>query len=601
VKLRYRLLVLVSVTLALAVALTTWTVSASARRAFTVLDEQRRAALVAGFRREFAREGDEVLRAIDRLVASDAVQRMAIELAGPAPDTSMYVNEAGALASAHGLDFLEIVDEDGNIVSSAQWPARFGYRHPWVATTSEADQQRVFLRTVELPTELALALVGVRTVAAGDRRLFMVGGRRLDQPFLGALGSTPGSRVLLYRNLDPGFAPQQLVDASGKVPDAQRLEPLISRVRLLGRDGVERVEWADGPETFQGIPLAGPNGTVLGVLLVGSSGHELAALVAGIRRAGLLFGALGVALGVGLSWIIAARVTRPIEELASGARAVADGDWNVRVDVPATGDVRELADAFNTMTAELVDQRERLVQAERVAAWREIARRLAHELKNPLFPLRITVENLQRAKAQAPGQFDEVFEESTRTLIAELNNLNGIIGRFGDFAKMPAPHLEDVALNALVTDTLKLFDAQLTAPGRPPLAARVDLDERVVAIRADPEQLGRALRNLLLNAIDAMPAGGTITVRTTAIDGAVRLQVADTGQGLTPEEASRLFTPYYTTKQHGTGLGLAIVQSVVSDHHGKISVESAAGRGTTFSIELPAWGPQRGSRAGGPA
>src|SRR5207245_655782 len=107
-------------------------------------------------------------------------------------------------------------------------------------------------------------------------------------------------------------------------------------------------------------------------------------------------------------------------------------------------------------------------------------------------------------------------------------------------------------------------------------------------IQADPDQLRRALGNLVLNALDAMPEGGTLLVRTASHDGGVRLEVSDSGQGLTEEECQRLFTPYYTTKQHGTGLGLAIVQSVVSDHFGKISVSSTPGHGTTFTIDLPA-------------
>jgi signal transduction histidine kinase len=258
------------------------------------------------------------------------------------------------------------------------------------------------------------------------------------------------------------------------------------------------------------------------------------------------------------------------------------------------------------MTRQLAEQRDRAMQAERVAAWRELARRLAHELKNPLFPLQITVENLLRARNSA--EFDEVFQESTSTLLNELGNLKTIIGRFSDFSKMPQPQLQPVNVNHLIRQVLKLHEAQLRVPrvsdpsGGPPLSApgfgadRVGckkievvlaLDDSLAAINADSDLLHRALSNLVLNALDAMPEGGTITMRTSATAEHVRIEVSDTGTGLTHEECERLFTPYYTTKRHGTGLGLAIVQSVVSDHHGSISVDSTPGKGTTFRIDLP--------------
>jgi two-component system, NtrC family, nitrogen regulation sensor histidine kinase NtrY len=257
------------------------------------------------------------------------------------------------------------------------------------------------------------------------------------------------------------------------------------------------------------------------------------------------------------------------------------------VEVGGSDELSQLAESFNRMTAELLAQKERLVQTERVAAWRELARRLAHELKNPLFPLQLTVENLMRARTQSPEQFDEVFHESASTLLAEISNLKTIIGRFSEFSKMPHPQLQAVHVNEIVRRVLQLYQAQLQAPGRAPIVCKLELDESAGTIAADPDLLHRALSNLVLNAMDAMPSGGTLMLRTRRADGKVTIEVADTGSGLTPEECQRIFTPYYTSKQHGTGLGLAIVQSVVSDHGGRISVLSEPGSGTTFVIELP--------------
>jgi nitrogen fixation/metabolism regulation signal transduction histidine kinase len=277
-----------------------------------------------------------------------------------------------------------------------------------------------------------------------------------------------------------------------------------------------------------------------------------------------------------------------VQQLAAGARAVAAGDWGAQVDAQAGGEIGELADAFNRMTRQLTEQRERLLQAERVAAWRELARRLAHELKNPLFPLQIAIENLQRARRSNPQEFDEVFLEGTTTLLAELEKLKSIVARFSDFARMPAPVCKPVNVNDVVRSAVRLFEPQFSAPGRPPITAEVYLQEDIGSIEADADLLHRALQNLILNAMDAMPTGGSLTLRSRRSANGVVIEVADSGVGLTREECERLFTPYYTSKLHGTGLGLAIVQSVVSDHDGRITVESEPGRGSTFRIELPA-------------
>jgi signal transduction histidine kinase len=164
--------------------------------------------------------------------------------------------------------------------------------------------------------------------------------------------------------------------------------------------------------------------------------------------------------------------------------------------------------------------------------------------------------------------------------------MKAIIGRFSDFSKMPSPQLRPMQMNEVAARVARLVESQLgRATGK--ISTVLDLAPDLPPVAADTDLLYRAVQNLALNAIDAMPQGGTLTLRTRTDGRAVRLDVIDTGEGLAREECERLFTPYYTTKQHGTGLGLAIVQSIVSDHHGKVWVDSDPGRGATFHIELP--------------
>ena len=573
---RTRLLVIFTIAVIAAVGLVEWAVTGSTREAFERLENQRVAALVAQFQKEFAAKRREIARAVDAIAASETATSIAI-----APDYADFYATAGQLAATHGLDLLELVSGDGTIISSAEWPARFGYKEEWLSAPADWKSLGAVLKREELPDGMALALVAVGVATAGDRRLYVVGGERLDRDFLSTLVLPENMRVLLYRNLDPGFAPGELSGAS--LGDDARLRPLIERVQREKRAVAERVGSGAGAEMVHALPLMSYEDTLGAVLLVASSRRNLVELEASQLRSGVLVAAFGVLVGLALAWWATARVTRPVRRLAESAGKVAAGNWGATAEVSSADEIGKLAAAFNRMTRELVDQRERLVQAERVAAWRELARRLAHELKNPLFPLQITVENMQRARERYPEQFDEVFQEGTATLLAEIGSLKQIIARFSDFAKMPAPEMQPVNLNGLAAEAVKLFDAQLSQAR---IERRLELDPALPQVHADPEQMARVLHNLILNAIDAMPQGGVLSVKTAAGASGARLEVSDTGQGLKPEECARLFTPYYTTKTHGTGLGLAIVQSVISDHKGRISVESQPGKGTTFRIEL---------------
>jgi len=582
---RRRLLLLFALTVVVSVAAVTLIVAFLARRAFDRSNDERTAALVAQFRREFNRRGDEVARRIQAASSTPESARMALAAAQAAPNYNSFLDDAQVVAETQRLDFLEFCDDRGTIISSAQWPAKFGYKEPLAGSNPPSAP---FLKEEETPAGSALGLFAIHSVPAADRQLYVIGGVRLDATFLSTLEPSAGMRVLLYENLDgekPEFAPAQLISAAPISDDIRQIAPLLAKVQSHPSDASEIIHWKSGAdESVNAFPLFGDKNQLLGILLVGSSRQIYTDLRDQIRSAALLGAGAGLLLASVLAGWAAARVTRPLEQLAGAAHEVAAGNWDATVTVKSKDEVGALAESFNRMTGELQEQRQRLLQAERVAAWRELARRLAHELKNPLFPLQLTVENLLRARESSPHEFDETFRESAGTLLAEIANLKKIIGRFSDFSRMPQPQFQTVKLNEIVEGVIKAHQAQLD---RANISCQREFSVSPT-IAADPDLLHRAISNLVLNAIDAMPNGGTLTLRTRGVVDSVIIEVADTGTGMTTEECSRLFTPYYTNKAHGTGLGLAIVQSIVSDHGGRIIVRSDPGKGSTFIIQLPA-------------
>jgi two-component system, NtrC family, nitrogen regulation sensor histidine kinase NtrY len=588
--LRQKLLLLFSLTIAATVAAVTWTVLVRIRHVFEQRDQEETALFVSQFQREFQSRSAEVAASVGRIAQSDRARAIAVELAQTG-DPAPYVNEAQAMAQEAHLDFVEIVGPGGEIVSSAQWPARFGYPEP----AATAQQGGSFLKREDLPDGgQALGLFAIHAVGASERPLRILGGEKLDQAFLAGLPAAPGMTVGLYADPQPESARQtsgrfdsrQFVAADGPVANATAYEPLILSTLGAGRQSTSILYLTKRREeslNVTAIPLKNESGQPLAVLTVAISRSGMVAAEQQIRATAYGVASGGMLLAIVFSLWIAARVSRPIEEMARASEAVAGGNWDVTVEERGRDELSVLARSFNHMMAELAAQRERLVQTERVAAWRELARRLAHELKNPLFPLQLTVENLARSRQLPEVEFNEVFEESTRTLGMEIANLKKIIGRFSDFSKMPRPQLERRDAADLVERVRALYQ---TACGEN-VTLRTDVADEPMPLDVDPELLHRALSNLVLNAMDAMPDGGMVTISAKPAGKAIELRIGDTGQGLTPEECDRLFTPYYTTKQHGTGLGLAIVQSVVADHAGTIAVESHAGSGATFIISLP--------------
>jgi len=232
----------------------------------------------------------------------------------------------------------------------------------------------------------------------------------------------------------------------------------------------------------------------------------------------------------------------------------------------------------------VIDDVTPLIRAQKVAAWREVARRLAHEIKNPLTPIQLCAERLNRHFTSAPASTRVLVDECTRTIVGEVESLKALVDEFSQFARMPAPKTVPTDLHNLLTDTLALYNG---------LLGEVRIERRFASdlpfVRVDSEQFRRVIINLVDNAVEAMNRSGTIALETQHDPAArlARIVVADDGPGIPAAERDKLFLPYYSTKQRGSGLGLAIVRRIVAEHGGSIEVSDNAPHGTKFTIELP--------------
>lgn len=223
-----------------------------------------------------------------------------------------------------------------------------------------------------------------------------------------------------------------------------------------------------------------------------------------------------------------------------------------------------------------------LIKAQQLAAWHEAARRIAHEIKNPLTPIRLAAERIRQKYRRGDADLGEALEGGVEILLREVTAMQAMVDEFSRFARMPRPHPSRVDLGKLVEETVPLYRGL-----KPGVRVETEVLAGTEELVADPEQIKRVLINLLENALDATEAPGNVTVRASARNGHAELAVADTGRGIPASAKDKLFLPYYSTKGRGTGLGLAIVHRIVSDHRGTIKVEDNEPQGTVFTVALP--------------
>ncbi len=291
-------------------------------------------------------------------------------------------------------------------------------------------------------------------------------------------------------------------------------------------------------------------------------------------------------LSILVSFLLTDEIIRPIVNLEEATRRISEGDFSFRVLSRTKDELSFLVGSFNRMISELEGSRKKLLQAEKIAAWQEIAQRLAHEVKNPLTPIKLSAQRILKKYKSDPESLEGVLEPAVSSIIDEVDSLNRLLVEFREFTRLPNPHSEPVDMRQLIQEVIHIYEN---------LSSRVTFSCRFVGdqatIKVDRKQMKQVFANLIKNAIQAMPDGGELSVITDLVKKDekpyLRVQVRDTGNGIDDEIRDSIFDPYFTTKKDGSGLGLSIVDRIVFDHNGTIWFETQKGQGTTFFVDLP--------------
>jgi signal transduction histidine kinase len=580
IKFSTKLFLIFTLAFAAGVAVSTGAGLRGVRQAFAQLEAERVAASVELTRHEMDRLGQEVDHRVGAVADSEATTRMALDINSPKPDLSIYASDARGVAMQQQLEIFEFTTDDGMVISSYHSPDRIGQKDEWILAAAERAPQGVFLTRVDTARGPVIAQLAVRAIRVGEKKMYLAGGRRVDQRLLESLVLPAGVRPLLYLNLDGKGAVQSLIDVKGEPAPADALAPLVIEA-LQQPANPTRLPFptASAAETFYALPFSGADRSGLAVVVFGHTAIERLSIEKVLVEQALL--ALG--LGIFLGWLVslwgAARISRPLEKLAVSAGQMAAGNAKANADESGSREIAAIARALNATMEKLIAERERLQQSERVTAWREMARRAAFEFDAALV-------KLESAGAAGGGSLHEgaMLRES-------LDGLRDTQKRLRDFGELLVLPLQTVQLNEIVRNVVRdfepLFSSPLTEATRPPIHPEISLAEDLPALQADSEMLTRAVDLLLLFAVNSMPAGGTFTLRTAATASLVHLEISWAGAAPAQEESERGFTPGGVERRYSTGLELATVQAIVSDHGGSMSLASADGY-SHLRFQIPA-------------
>ncbi|MDF1563800.1 MAG: ATP-binding protein [Deltaproteobacteria bacterium] len=585
-KLRTRLSLAFTLLSLIPTAVVGWAALRTVQRSFGTMTAQRlgEAEAAAGAALEDQRRE---LRLRARAFATDspAVHRAAKDLYLGQAELPALLPLAESLMSGTGLTALYLLDAEGSVVSSGHLPGRFGYPEPELLALARAGAGAGEGTTFQI-REIEVRRGGrIETVVAA-----LVGAPVLPFP-----RSEPSLHVVVGRAIDDGLAERlrevsgasvRIVDAGGRTLGSA-LQPSEKPIGPDWLDTLVEAAGGAGGARLRSIEVRDGRGEIVEVQL--RIGTALLAQARGRILLGVLVAAFLVLIAsVLLGGAVSARITRPVTALAESAEALGRGEYDRPTSIDASGEVKALVEAFEAMRLEIRASHDRIAAAERVAAWQEIARRLAHEIKNPLTPISMAIETLRRAREKNHAAFDEIFDESSAAILEEVAALRRIVDEFARFARLPAPQPQPTTVRELFETTTGLF------PEAPEgIVIATEIPEALPPLEIDRGQLQQVLLNLVKNALEALQGrddgkmGGRVRLRAEAVTQGVALRVEDDGPGIPEESLADVFTPYFTTKESGTGLGLAICHRIATEHGGHLAVESEVGSGTTFVLTLP--------------
>lgn len=512
---------------------------------------------------------------ISEILADNArLAKLFLQYTHPQTDRTVIRHErlTADIADALGIDVVALIrDSDHKVVFST-------------ASDNIVDQislaPNAVLQTIkvgEVPTGTVVSTFPT-TQDGVDYQLLVA--TYMDSSFLTSVAEVHSLDLRLYLHNPSGFAEifssQRFEDRQPTVPQA--IEQTLRDTKLPSEQFTSR---------YSGLywPILNDTGELQGVIYSGLLRHtSLVGLVNQTNLFVLIF-LLGSVLSLTVGWLVSERLTRPLRALSEGVRAVTAGDYNQRVAVSGNDELAELSSTFNHMTVRLGQLHHleaQLRRRDRLHALGEVAMGLAHEIRNPLGIIKTATQLLHRR-----ADLGDNDKRHLEYVVSEVTRINDLITEFLDFAKPRAPVRCVQPARPLVEDILGFCKPELESHR---VEARIDDQAPGATLYADARQLKQACLNLIINAIDAMPDGGHLTVGIAQEDDYTVISITDTGEGIAPDMMERIFTPFVTTKASGTGLGLAKVFSIMDSHDGRIECVSDKGAGATFNLYIPAHG-----------